>query len=259
MQTLAWGIPARNDLLVPAPHGDRDPPDRAPAIAELCVDACKVGTVSARTHPDDRSGAMVGRQVHVALSAAVGDLVDADLETPAEPSLVEVVCDYPVRHPGRPCPNRDYGRRAIGVFAICWGGKGGAVVEDRGMAGARLRQEHRLGANPALGGSDPAQAILDKPALGRRIGVVSAPHGGRGPSRPPESTPSSPPCGAAAHLGDHAVCGEREVGDPGARERLNDRKHLFTRKPATSALCVRLTLVLVPSFLSKDPRETCPT
>jgi len=159
---------------------------------------------------------MVGDQRQVALSAAVGDLVDADLDEALEPSLVEVVAhdaldDPPDRVPAHAQQSRD---RGLGHLL---GEEGGEVLEVARVAGARSRPGHRLDPDAAVGAGDAPESILDVKALAGEVEVAPAPHGAVVDRADHLATARAGHASAPQRdLDDHAVGGERDVDDPGA-------------------------------------------
>ena len=203
---------------------------------------------------------MVGDQRQVALSAAVGDLVDADLDEALEPSLVEVVADDALDDPPDrvPAHAREAGDRRLRHLL---GKEGGEVLEVARVAGAGSCPGHRLDADTAVGAAHSAQAVLDKAALGAEVEVAPAPHGAVVDRADHLATARAGHASAPQRdLDDHAVGGERDVDDPGARERqesvecggdahavlLGSRLPLNSQQPSRAGGCASSGLAQLP-------------
>jgi hypothetical protein len=213
---LGLGHGIADGLLVAARHVDRDGPDRALALAELCEERLQGLSVATRAHPDDRARAMVGNGRQVALTLAIADLIDADLDEPGEPALVEVVADDALDDPADGLPSDPEQRRDRRLGHLL-GEEGDHVLEVARVADARPGEGHRFHPHAAVGADDAPQAVLDEAALATEIEV--APATGMAIVHPGEDLAAArahraPP--AERNLDDHPLRAERDVDDPGA-------------------------------------------
>ncbi len=172
--------------------------------------------VSARTHPHDRTRSVIADRGQIALAAAIGDLVDADLDEPLEPPGVEVIAHDALDDPPDrvPAHAQEPGDRRLGHLL---GEEGRQVLEVAGVAGAGPCPRDGLDSDAAVGTAHPAQAVLDKAARGAEVEVAPARLGAvvdcADDLTAPRARRSPPPQG---DLDDHPLGSERDVDDPGA-------------------------------------------
>jgi hypothetical protein len=170
---LGVGDRLADRALVLAAHVDRDRPDRVAAVAELGEELGQRGAVAARTAPHDHAAGVVGDAREVAVSAAIGDLVDADANEAVEATLVKVIGgnashDPPDRVPGDP---EQAGDRRLGHLL---GQPRDDILEVARVARPRARPRHRLELRAARAAPQPAQLALDDAAVGAEIEVPPA-------------------------------------------------------------------------------------